>query len=119
MMKRRDLEKVYAKYNDLSVPDPNFNPARNKAVVAETIKEAETYHKNVHSVIDDNLGERIEAVAAYGCYRLNRGFKNPKDYFGKKLYEKFIGEKLLQKLRIMDTVNRLNGNSKFKKSVLL
>ena len=119
MMKGNDLRKLYHNYNNLSVADSDFSEARNKAIIEETIKQAEKYHKTVHEAIDDNLGERIEAVSAYGRYRFNGGFKTHGDYFGRQLMNKFVGEKLLQKIKVMDTVNKLNKNNKFKKSILL
>lgn len=102
------------------VRDPvDFNPARNKAIVEETIKEATKYHMNEGRVIENSLGERVEAVSAYACYRFNRGDKGIKDYLGDKLYTRLVGEKILEKIRVAETVNRLNGNNRFKNSILL
>jgi len=100
-------------------PDSSFNPARNKAVIEETIKEADTFHKTSGLAIEEALGERIEAVSAYACYRLNRGTKKIKDYLGDSLYKRMIGEKILSKIRVADTVNRLNGNTKLRRPILL
>lgn len=118
-MKRPELAKLYHNYNNVSVPDKDFNPARNKAVIEETIREAEKYHKTVHQLLDDSMGERIEAVSSYGAYRFNGGEKSHKDYFGRRLMTRFMGEKLLSKLRVMDTVNKLNNNKRFKNAILL
>jgi hypothetical protein len=100
-------------------PDLTFNPARNKAVIEETMKEADTFHKTAGLAMEDALGERIEAVSAYACYRFNRGTKTIKQYLGDKVYNAFIGEKIMSKIRVADTVNRLNGNTKLKKPILL
>lgn len=97
----------------------NFNPDRNRALIAQTIQEAEGRMKKVQEAVDHSLGERIEAVAHYGAYRFNRGTKKLKEYLGPKLWEKYIGEKLLEKIKVMRTANKLAGNDKFETSVLL
>lgn len=107
MQKRRELEKIYHGYNDLSHPDADFNPARNKAVVEETIREATKYHQTVGGLIDEALGERIDAVSTYFTYRLNRGTMAPKDYFGKQLMKKYTGERLMSKLRALKAAEKL------------
>lgn len=100
-------------------PDASFSPARNKAVIQETIDSSERYFKKLHTLLDDQLGERIEAVSAYGCYRFNKGEKSVKDYLGKRIYTELVGERIIEKLKVMETVNRLNNNVKFKNSILL
>ena len=115
---RRDLEKVYARFNDISVPDANFNATKAKAIIAKTIEDATKFHNSVPD-IDNGLKERVDVVSSYGCYRFNRGFKPIEKYLGRKYYEQLIGEELLEKVRVMDTVNKLNGNDKFKDFVLL
>ena len=77
MQNRRELEKLYQNYNNASHPDANFNPARNKAVIEETIREATKYHQKVHGVLDEALGERIDAFSHYATYRFNKGTKKP------------------------------------------
>ena len=119
MKKSQELKRIYARYNDVSVPDENFNVARNKAIIEETIREATAFHAKAGKVLDDQMGERIEAVAAYGCYRFSKGTKSPEDYFGKKLFSRFVGERIMSKVKVMETVNKLNGNDKFKNCVLL
>lgn len=113
MQNRRELEKIYHNYNDISRPDADFNPARNKAVIEETIRKATAYHKSVHEALDESMGERIEAVAQYGIYRLGRGgTKNPDDYFGRKWMSKFAGEHLISKLKAVHSAEKLRGKSK-------
>lgn len=102
------------------VKDPvNFSPERNKAVIAQTIREAETRMSKVQNAIEDALGERIEAVSAYGCYRFNRGDKTVKEYLGTKKWQEYVGEKLLDKVRVMKQANKIAGNDKFETSILL
>ena len=95
------------------IKDPvNFSPERNKAVIAETIREAETKQRKLHEVIDEGLGERIEAVSHYGAYRFNRGEKTIKEYLGPKKWQELVGEHLLEKIRVMKASQKLAGGDK-------
>lgn len=113
MQNRRELEKLYQNYNNASHPDANFNPARNKAVIEETIREATKYHQKVHGVLDEALGERIDAFSHYATYRFNKGTKSHRDYFGKKLMDAYTGERLLSKLRTMKAADKLGKSNRF------
>lgn len=109
---KKHLELFRHKFNEykrnLHVPDPDFNPARNKAIIEQTEKEADAYHKSIGKAYDEALGERFEVVAHYGNARLNRGStKSIKEYLGDKLYTQLVGERLLEKIRVAKTVDRL------------
>jgi len=115
-----DINSINPKDYKYIVKKPvGFNPDRNKAVIQETIRETERYFAKLQDVFDDNLGERIEAVAAYGCYRFNRGDKTVDQYLGKKIMSQLIGEKILEKVRSMKAAEKLSGNTKFNKHFLL
>ena len=101
------------------VNDPNFNPDRNKVIIAETIRETEATFNKLNEIRDKDGQNRMDIMSSYGIYRFNKGTKDIKDYLGRELYNKLIGEKLLEKVKTMDTVNRLSGNDKFRKSILL
>lgn len=117
-MKTVDLDPKDYKYI-VQNPGSEFSPERNKAVVNQTISETETYFRKLHEVLDNGLGERIDILASYGTYRFNKGEKSFKDYAGKQLYTRLIGEKILEKVKIMEATNRLNNNKKFKNTILL
>src|SRR3990167_3131822 len=90
-------------------PDPDFSPERNKAIVDETIKETDKFFAQEGKIMDKALGERIDIISSYALYRFNKGTKSFLNYFGKENYHKLIGEKILSKVRIAETVNKLNG----------
>lgn len=91
-------------------PDPDFSPERNKAVVEETIKEATTYHRALWFARDKDLENRIDILATFGDYKLNRnGSKDIEKYLGKEQYKAIIGENILSKLRIAEASNKLQG----------
>jgi len=93
-------------------PDSSFSPARNKAIIDETIKSTEKYFKNIGKILDDNIMNRIDILGSFGDYKLNRGgSKSFKDYAGKKLHAELIGERILSKIRALETANRLHGRS--------
>ena len=116
MLSPKDLDPKDCKY---MTNNPSYNPRRSQAIIAETIKETTAYFKKNAVLLDDNIKERIEAVSAYGCYRFNRGQMTPETYFGKAFWNKFVGEKILSKIRVAKTVNKLNGNDKFKDFITL
>ena len=101
-------------------PDPDFSPERNKAIVDETIKEANEYHRKYTLALGDAWEERKDIMSHYAIRTLNYGNKKSiVDYIGRKAYETLIGEKILSKVRIAETSNRLSGNTHLKKGILL
>ncbi len=99
-------------------PNSSFSPSKNKAIINETIKETERFFEEIANEIDEELGNRIDILASYGTYRFNRGQKSFEDYAGKKIVGEMVGEKILSRIRVMDSVNRVNGNDKYKKFIL-
>jgi len=98
----------------VATPDSNFSPARNKAIVNETIASTVKYFNNIGKAIDDNLANRMDIFASYGNHRLHGGgTKKFQDYVGKKLVSELIGEKILSKIRTAQAANKLGGNTKF------
>lgn len=90
----------------------DFSPERNKAIIDETIKETTAYFKKLEGALDNEVMNRIDIVGSYGRYRFNRGHGSLKDYLGPRLYKQLIGEKLLSKVKLLTTVDRLKGNTK-------
>lgn len=99
-------------------PDPSFSPQRNKAIIQETINKTDKFFAGIGKVINDNLAERIDMLTYYGTYRMNKGTKSFKEYVGGKAYSQLIGERILSKVRVMDSVNRMNGNNKYRRFIL-
>ena len=90
----------------------DFNPERNKTIIAETIKETTAYFEKLEGALDNEAMDRIDIVGTYGRYRFNRGHKKLKDYVGRELYEKLIGEKILSKIRALSAADKLAGKTK-------
>lgn len=91
-------------------PDPNFSPERNKAVINQTIKSTEEYFRKLGKVLDDNILTRIDILTTYGDYKLNRGGeKKFKDYVGKQMHSQLIGERILEKIKLLEQANKITG----------
>lgn len=117
-MEAKDLDPKDYKYF-VEKPNATFSPERNKAIIQETITSTEKYFRGIGKVIDENLGNRIDILASYGTYRFNRGTKSFGEYVGKRMVSQLIGEKILEKIRVAESVNKLNGNDKYKGHILL
>lgn len=100
-------------------PDPDFSPERNKAVIEDSIRKTNKFFSEEGRAMQEATKERIDILASYGTYRFNRGTKDFISYFGRDKYHELVGEKIMSKVRIADTVNRLNGNTRHKKGILL
>jgi len=90
----------------------DFNPQRNKTIVEETVKETTAFFEKLEGALDNEAMDRIDIVGTYGRYRFNRGHKKFRDYVGRELYEKLIGEKILSKIRTLGAADRLAGKTK-------
>lgn len=101
-------------------PDPDFSPERNKAIIDETIQETNRFFRDFGKVRNADGQNRLDILKSYAIHTLSKGgSQSLRQYLGKQQYEALIGEKILSKLRIAETVNRLHGNTRFKKGILL
>ena len=81
--------------------DPGFNPKRNKAVVAKTIRQYETLRKRKRQDFIDKLGERTDAVATYFKSHLAEGSTSIETYFGKRYLAHLRGQKILARVKYL------------------
>lgn len=100
-------------------PDPDFSPERNKAIIEDSIRKTDKFFATEGRVMQELTKERLDILSSYAVYRFNRGTKTFLDYYGKEAYHKLVGEKIMSKVRVAETVNRLNGNTRLKKGILL
>ncbi len=97
-------------------PDPNFSAKRNYAVINKTIQDYRKMRFGINPKVTKAAEDRADILASYGIYRFNVGTKSFDEYMGKGWEKKVYSEKLLEKIKIMDSIRRLNkakGNSKF------
>ncbi len=114
-METKDLNPKDYKYV-LSKPDPNFSPKRNQMVIDEVIRSGEMYDKALRVAQRKDTEDRIDILSSYARHSLGSGTKKLEDFVGREWMKKIYGEKIIQKLRIAESVKRLNiqkGNTKF------
>lgn len=81
-------------------PDPDFDPERNKRIIAETIKKNELLRARKKREGDEKVKERSSAVAQY-LDDLNKGRteSSATDYFGRHEIARLRGEEILGVIR--------------------
>lgn len=77
-------------------PDPDFDPERNKRIIAETIRKNELLRARKEREGNEKVRERSSAVAQY-LDDLNRGRTESSvtDYFGRHEMARLRGEEIL------------------------
>lgn len=92
----------------------DFNPARNKAIIAETIAKADKFFGNIRTALDGGMLDRLDVMASYGLYRFGRGNKKLREFLGESTYKKLVGEKLLDRISVAKMLDQKNNNKKLK-----
>ena len=106
---QKDLQKE--DYQRFFVPDgkvdPNFSPARNKAIIEKSIKDYEALRARKAISQDDAFGERSDAIASYL-------FSKEVDSGGENSMKKYFGKRTLAYLRGMQIRDQLMASTVFK-----
>lgn len=117
-MKHAKLEDFHKDNYHLYVekPDPKFSPERNYKVISDTIVEYEKARYGIDPKVQAAAADRADILTSYGIYRFNRGTKKIEEYLGREMMAQIYGEKLMQRIKALETIKRLNiknGNTKF------
>jgi hypothetical protein len=91
-------------------PDKDFSPARNKAIIEQTIKDYEAMREKKGKEHDGAYEERADAVTMYLKHLSGYGEKTVDQYFGRKLLAKLRGDAIKQKL--MENMKYMNKEGK-------
>ncbi len=98
-------------------PDKNFSPKRNYAIIAQVLAENDKMQNRVDPRVVKNAGNVADILASFAKYKLDiGGGKQLEGWLGKQWMTKIYGEKLIEKIRIMDSIKKLNkakGNTMF------
>lgn len=97
-------------------PDKAFSPEKNYQVIKEVIEDGTKVAIDMWKARQKEIGDRVDILSTYGKYALNGGEKKFEDYMGREWMKQIYGEKILEKLRIADSIKRLNraaGNDKY------
>ena len=95
-------------YKYIVKPDSNFSVARNQAVIKDVIESGERFAKLLKDVQRKDTEDRIDILSTYARHSLGGGEKTLEQYVGKSWMKQIYGEKILEKLRIAESIKRLN-----------
>ena len=79
--------------------DENFNPERNKAIIAETIRKSTENKRKILKIEEDRIRERVDAVTTYIYSRFAEGNMPIEKYFGKRYLAHLRGMKIADTLK--------------------
>lgn len=98
-------------------PEEDFSAEKNYAVIQETIEEYEKMRYGVDEKVQIAAADRADILASFAKYKLDLGGeKKIEEWLGKKRMNEIYGEKLVEKIRLMESIKKLNrakGNTKF------
>jgi hypothetical protein len=95
-------------------PNSSFSPERNRHVIQETIRETTAYFQKLKNELDRDMENRIDMFSSYATYRLGgSGTKGVRDYLGRDIARQLTGEKILSKVRALDTADKLGKTGRF------
>jgi hypothetical protein len=98
-------------------PDKDFSPDKNRAVLKQVLAENDKMQAELNDKVKENAGQTAEILSHFAKYKLDiGGGKQLEQYLGKSWMSKIYGEKLIEKIRMIDTIKKQNiaqGNTKF------
>ncbi len=112
--------KVFNQYGHQGhfVEDVKFSPERNRQVINQVIVENDKMQRQLHDKVEKNAGNVADILASFAKYKLDLdGGKQLEQWLGKSWMTKIYGDKLIEKIRRFDEIqkeNILKGNTKFK-----
>jgi hypothetical protein len=102
---KEDYERFY-----VAEGDPDFSPARNKAIIEGTIKKYEAYRRKKDKEYVDSIRERADAVATYLKHVDQKSDTPVEKYFSKSELAYLRGQQIVERLQgtqriLMDVAN--------------
>lgn len=94
-------------------PDPNFNPAHNRRVIDEVIRETDKIARARRREFAEGIGERASALAQF-ITSVNLGGKSEsaEKYFGKKFLQHLKGDDLRAEKQSKDGLTVIDKKGK-------
>ncbi len=78
----------------------------------EVHDDTRKYFAGLHKKYQEGLDERTDVLTSFALYKFNKGGgKNFEQYAGRELRRKLVGERLLEKVRVLSTVDKLQGRT--------
>lgn len=112
----KDINPVNYRYY-VDKPKSNFSPERNYAIINQVLAENDKMQTEVKDEVKKNAGNVADILASFAKYKLDiGGGKQMEEWLGKKALHAIYGDKLVEKMRMIEIIrlkNRQNGNDKF------
>lgn len=103
-------------------PDADFSPARNKAIVEKLIADTDKFFNSLEKELQVDKDNRVDVLSSFAQYTFSKGgHKTLEQYLGKRKMAEIYGQRIVEKLRILDSIqklNRQNGNTDYQKYTL-
>lgn len=98
-------------------PDRDFSPEKNRETIKKVIKDTEKFFNSLDSTLQKDKDNRIDVLSSYAMYTFSKsGHKTLDQYLGKQKMAELYGERIIEKLRILESIqqmNRENGNTDY------
>ncbi len=92
----------------LTTPEPGFDPRRNQMVMQKVIDSGVKVAVTLRRAQEKDMQHRVDVLATYARHAFNGGEKTLKQFVGVEGMKQIYGDKIMEKIRIMDSVRRLN-----------
>lgn len=92
-------------------PDPDFSYQKNYATIKKFLADNDKLQdpNYIDPEVEKNAGNIADILASFAKYKLDIGKgKKLEEWLGKYELTKIYGEKLIEKIKVMDSVQRLN-----------
>lgn len=101
----------------VEVPDKNFSVKRNYAIINQVLAENDKMQRSIDPRVERNAGNVADILSSFAKYKLDiGGGKQIEEWLGKHWMARIYGEKLIEKIRIRESIQRMNlqrGNTIF------
>jgi hypothetical protein len=98
-------------------PEKDFSAERNFAVINQVLEENDKMQKELDKKVKENAGNVADILTSFAKYKLDiNGGKQLEQWLGKENMKKIYGDKLLEKIRMLEIIraeNKKKGNTKF------
>ena len=93
----------------LAEPEEGFSPEKNKAAIKKAIDSGMRIEMDLRRAASKEIEYRSDVLSSYAMHQAQTGSsKRFEQYMGKQNMARIYGEQLLQKIKIMESVQRLN-----------
>ena len=88
--------------------DPSFNPARNKGIIDETVRETEKFFYEIRAKDRNDEENRVDVMSSFARYKFHDQKRGDlRQFLGPEHYNKLVGERTRDKVRSIESLNKL------------